>query len=1147
VSASKPLLSLPALPKAGARIDLPSLAGSADALALAEIAVGNPGKLLAVVTANAADAQRLLDEIPWFAPNLRVRLLPDWETLPYDTFSPHQDLVSERLATLWAATQGELDILLVPATTAVYRLAPPAFLAAYTFAFKKGETLDAEKFRSQVTLAGYAHVTQVVSPGEYSIRGGLIDLFPMGSQLPYRLDLFDDEIESIKTFDVDTQRTVYPVPEVRLLPAREFPMDDKGRTHFRQCFRETFEGDPAKSGIYKDVSQGIASAGIEYYLPLFFDETATVFDYLPKDAVFVTHGDAPAAIAAFWNDTRSRYNMLQGDKARPLLPPEQLFLTDEAFFTAAKCYGRLVFSAKTENPAATALPDIAVDRRADDPLGKLKNHLASFKGRVLLLAESAGRRETLATMLTEHGLRPAASADFAGFSATDAPLALGVGPLHGGFALPNLAFITETELYAGAPRRTRREAARKASFDNWLKDLTELKVGDPVVHESHGIGRYRGLIRMDLGTGEQEFLELHYANEAKLFVPVAQLHVISRYSGAEPEAAPLHTLGSGQWEKAKRKAAEQARDTAAELLTLYAARAARQGHAFSFQENDYEAFADGFGFEETADQAQAIAAVIEDMRSGKPMDRLVCGDVGFGKTEVALRAAFCAVAGGKQVAVLCPTTLLCEQHYQTFVDRFADWPVKIAEISRFKTAKESTQALQELAEGKIDIIIGTHKLIGKDVKFQRLGLVVIDEEHRFGVRQKETLKAMRAEVDVLTLTATPIPRTLAMSMEGLRDFSVIATAPQKRLAIKTFVSKFSDGIIREAVLRELKRGGQVYFLHNEVDTIENMREKLEKLVPEARIVIGHGQMNERELERVMRDFTGQRANVLLCTTIIETGIDNPHANTILINRSEKFGLAQLHQLRGRVGRSHHQAYAYLLVQDEKAMTKQAKQRLEAIQMSEELGSGFFLAMHDLEIRGAGEVLGDNQSGEMQEVGFNLFTEMLNRAVAHLKQGKAIDTVDLTQPLGISTEINLRTPALLPDAYCPDVHERLTLYKRLANCETTEEIDTLQEELIDRFGELPLQGQSLLATHRLRILVKPLCIQKLDASADQILIQFGPEFSKNPPIDPIRIINLIQNNRSYKLSGQDKISLLRHCPALNDKVAAVKDMIRELTK
>ncbi len=1145
MSAAKPLYPLPALPKPGSRIDLPGLAGSADALQLAEAASGHPGKLLAAMTASAADAQRLLEEIPWFAPNLRVRLLPDWETLPYDHFSPHQDLVSERLATLWAATQGELDILLVPASTAVYRLAPPEFMAAYTFAFKKGERIDAEKFRSQVTLAGYAHVTQVVSPGEYSIRGGLIDLFPMGSQLPYRLDLFDDEIESIKTFDVDTQRTVYPVPEIRLLPAREFPMDDKGRTHFRQAFRERFEGDPARSGIYKDITSGIASAGIEYYLPLFFDGMATIFDYLPKDALVVTHGDAPAAIAAFWADTRSRYNLLQGDKARPLLAPDELFLSDEAFFSASKAYGRLAIDNK--NAETGKLPPVAVDRRSDDPLGALKNQLAAFKGRVLLLAETAGRRETLAAMFAEHGLKPVACADFAAFLQSGDTLALGIAPLQAGFALDDLAFITETELFAGSPRRTRREAAKKASFDNWLKDLTELKVGDPVVHESHGIGRYQGLVRMDLGLGEQEFLELHYANEAKLFVPVAQLHVISRYSGADPEAAPLHTLGSGQWEKAKRKAAEQARDTAAELLALYAARAARQGHAFAFKDSDYEAFADGFGFEETNDQAAAIAAVIEDMKSGKPMDRLVCGDVGFGKTEVALRAAFCAVAGGKQVAVLCPTTLLCEQHYQTFADRFADWPVKIAEISRFKTAKESAQALQELAEGKIDIIIGTHKLIGKDVKFNRLGLVIIDEEHRFGVRQKETLKSMRAEVDVLTLTATPIPRTLAMSMEGLRDFSVIATAPQKRLAIKTFVSKFSDGIIREAVLRELKRGGQVYFLHNEVDTIDNMREKLEKLVPEARIVIGHGQMNERELERVMRDFTSQRANLLLCTTIIETGIDNPHANTILINRSEKFGLAQLHQLRGRVGRSHHQAYAYLLVQDEKALTKQAKMRLEAIQAMEELGSGFFLAMHDLEIRGAGEVLGDNQSGEMQEVGFNVFADMLNRAVARLKQGKSVDTVDLTQPLGIGTEINLRTPALLPDAYCPDVHERLTLYKRFANCETEDEIDALQEELIDRFGEMPLQAQSLLATHRLRLLVKPLLIQKLDATTDQVTIQFSPEFTKNPPIEPIKIINLIQKNRSYKLAGQDKISLLRHCPGLNDKLAAVKDMIRELTK
>jgi transcription-repair coupling factor (superfamily II helicase) len=1143
------------LPKAGARIDLPARAGSADALTLVELAQHNHGRTLAVITASAADAQRLLDEMPWFAPGLKVRLLPDWETLPYDHFSPHQDLVSERLATLWSALQGEMDILLVPASTAVNRLAPPEFMAAYTFEFKTGQKLKADKFRSQVTLAGYSHVTQVVSPGEYSIRGGLIDLFPMGSQLPYRLDLFDDEIESIKTFDVDTQRTVDAVPELRLLPAREFPMDEKGRTHFRQSFRERFDGDPAKSGIYKDITNGIASAGIEYYLPLFFDATASLFDYLPTDAIIVTHGDAPAAIAAFWSDTRSRYNLLQGDKARPLLAPEELFLTDEAFFTAAKGYARLAFDGK--NCDNGKLPPLAVDRRSDDPLGALKNFLARFDGRVLLVAETAGRRETLAAMFAEHGLKPESVVDLAGFLAGDARLALGTGPLHSGFTLPSpplasvpapsLAFITEAELFAGVPRRTRREAARRATFDNWLKDLTELKVGDPVVHESHGIGRYRGLVRMDLGLGEQEFLELHYANEAKLFVPVAQLHVISRYSGADPESAPLHPLGTGQWEKAKRKAAEQARDTAAELLALYAARAARQGHAFIFLERDYEAFADGFGFEETDDQAQAIAAVIDDMRSGKPMDRLVCGDVGFGKTEVALRAAFCAVAGGKQVAVLCPTTLLCEQHFQTFADRFAEWPVKIAEISRFKTAKESVQALQDLAEGKIDIIIGTHKLIGKEVKFNRLGLVIIDEEHRFGVRQKETLKSMRAEVDVLTLTATPIPRTLAMSMEGLRDFSVIATAPQKRLAIKTFVSNFSDGIIREAILRELKRGGQVYFLHNEVDTIVTMQEKLVKLVPEARIVIGHGQMNERELERVMRDFTGQRANVLLCTTIIETGIDNPHANTILINRSEKFGLAQLHQLRGRVGRSHHQAYAYLLVHDDKALTKQARLRLEAIQAMEELGSGFFLAMHDLEIRGAGEVLGDNQSGEMQEVGFTMYADMLNRAVAHLKQGKSMDSVDLTQPIGVGSEINLRTPALLPDGYCPDVHERLTLYKRLANGEVDDEIDALQEELIDRFGELPIQAQSLLATHRLRLLVKPLMIQKLDATNDQVTIQFSPEFSRNPPIEPLRIIQLIQKNRSYKLAGQDKISLIRHCPTLTDKVKAVKDMIQELTR
>lgn len=1107
--------------------------------------------LLAVLTASAGDAQRLLEEIPWFAPGLRVRLLPDWETLPYDSFSPHHDLVSERLATLYSVMRGECDVLLVPASTAAYRFAPPSYLAAYTFFLKKGETLDAESFRAQLTLAGYTHVSNVVSPGEYSIRGGLVDLYPMGSALPYRLDLFDDEIENIKTFDVDTQRTLYPVPEIRLLPAREFPMDDKGRARFRQRFREAFEGDPAKSGIYKDISSGIPSAGIEYWLPLFFDETATLFEYLPADATLCLHNDVPAALRDFWRDAQSRFEMLSGEKSRPLLPPGDLFLNEEAFFTAAKPYTRLIL-AKGSGEAAAPVPPVAVDRRAEDPLARLKAFIDGFPGRILLLAESAGRRETLSGLFAEYGVKPDASADLMGFLASDSKLALGVAPLHEGFLLtppssPLTAFVTEAELYAGSPsRRSRQAAQKKASLDNWLRDLTELKVGDPVVHEQHGIGRYQGLIHMDLGEGDTEFLELHYSNDAKLYVPVSQLHVISRYSGADPEAAPLHTLGSQQWEKAKKKAALQARDTAAELLALYARRAARQGHAFEFTVHDYEAFADGFGFEETPDQAAAITSVIEDMKSGKPMDRLVCGDVGFGKTEVALRAAFCAVAGGKQVAVLCPTTLLCEQHFQTFSDRFAQishtWPVKIAELSRFKTAKETTQALKDLAEGKIDVVIGTHKLLQNDVKFTRLGLVIIDEEHRFGVRQKEALKALRAEVDVLTLTATPIPRTLGMSLEGLRDFSVIATAPQKRLAIKTFVSRYSDGIIREALLREFKRGGQVYFLHNEVDTIENMRDKLTKLLPEARIVVGHGQMNERELERVMRDFTQQRANLLLCTTIIETGIDNPHANTIVINRADKFGLAQLHQLRGRVGRSHHQAYAYLLTHGEAdgttGLTKQAKQRLEAIQMMDELGAGFYLAMHDLEIRGAGEILGEHQSGSMQEIGFNLYTEMLNRAVSALKQGKE---PDLLQPLGIATEINLHTPALLPDEYAPDVHERLTLYKRLANCDAIDEITAMQEELVDRFGELPPQAQSLLESHRLRLLCQPLGIVKLDATASQITVQFEP----NPPIEPIVIINLIQKNRNYKLAGQDKLSLSRNSPTLADRVAAVKDMMRQL--
>ncbi len=836
------------------------LTGSADALALSRLAAAE--KPLAVVTATALDAQRLVEEIAWFAPSLRVCLLPDWETLPYDQFSPHQDLVSERLATLHRIQRGDFDVAAVPAPTALVRLCPPAYIAARTFLLQTGEKLSLERLREQLIVAGYQHVTQVVAPGEFCFRGGLIDLFPMGSQLPYRIDLDDDAVDAIRTFDVDSQRSLYSVKEIRMLPAREFPMDEPGRSRFRSRWRELFEGDPSKKRLYRDVSSGIPAAGVEYYLPLFFESVATLFDYLPQGCTLALHQDVSEAINEFWRGAHSRYQMAGGDPDRPLLPPAQLFVPAEEFFLRARDFARVDVSSsaageKDENLTTGVLPPIAVDRRAQDPLAALKQFLESSHLKVLVAAESAGRRETMATYFAEHGLRPATVTTFQEFISSPESVALAASPLSHGFIVPaeGWAAITEAELYAGVVRQRSRKTEKRSSVEGMLRDLSELKIGDPVVHEQHGIGRFQGLTNLDLGEGQSEFLLLLYEGGDKLYVPVSQLGVIGRYSGAQPEEAPLHKLGSGQWDKAKARAAKQVRDTAAELLALYARRAARHGYAFGIQQRDVEAFADGFSFEETPDQAAAIEAVIADMAAGKPMDRLVCGDVGFGKTEVALRAAFVAVADRKQVAVLCPTTLLAEQHLQTFSDRFADWPVKIAELSRFRSSKESTEIVKKLANGEVDIVIGTHKLLSGQVSFKKLGLVIIDEEHRFGVRQKEALKRLRSEVDVLTLTATPIPRTLAMSLEGIRDFSVIATAPEKRLAIKTFVAPFSEGLIREAALRELKRGGQVYFLHNEVDSIQRMRERLERLLPEARVAVAHGQMRERELERVMRDFT----------------------------------------------------------------------------------------------------------------------------------------------------------------------------------------------------------------------------------------------------------------------------------------------------
>jgi transcription-repair coupling factor (superfamily II helicase) len=1148
------MLQVP-VPEAGHRAYIPALHGSSDALAIAQLAAR--ARPLLVITESASHAQRLLEEIPFFDASLNVHLFPDWETLPYDQFSPHHDLISERLATLYQMMQGQFDVAIVAVTTALYRLPPVEYLAGHTFFFRQGEKLDGAELRRQLTLAGYTHVTQVVAPGEYSFRGGLIDLFPMGSALPYRIDLFDDQIETIRSFDVDTQRSIYKVNEVRLLPAREFPMDEAGQTRFRRKFRETFEGDPSKSRVYKDISKGIPTAGIEYYLPLFFEQTALITDYLPPGATVCVSPALPRAIEAFWADTNTRHATLRGDRANPVLPPQSLFLTADQFFGALKDYPRVELHPAQSDAADAAtppgqrfagsvaletsrLPPLGVERRADDPLHRLRAFVDAFEGRVLLLAESPGRRETMHEYFAEHGLTTAPAASYAEFLAAPDRVMLGVAPVHAGFILPaqRLAVLTENELYPAQVRQRTVREARRATNEFMLRDLSEVKVGDPVVHEQHGIGRYLGLQSMDLGEGETEFLTLEYAGGDKLYVPVSNLHLISRYSGAAPEQAPLHTLGSGQWEKAKRKAAAQVRDTAAELLNLYAQRASRKGHSFGVKQHDYEAFAESFPFEETTDQAAAIDATLEDLKSGKPMDRLVCGDVGFGKTEVALRAAFVAVADGKQVVVLVPTTLLAEQHFNTFSDRFADWPVKIAELSRFRSSQETADAIKGIAEGRIDIAIGTHKLLQGNVKFKNLGLVIIDEEHRFGVRQKERLKALRAEVDVLTLTATPIPRTLAMSLEGLRDFSVIATAPQRRLAIKTFVSRYSKALIREAVLRELKRGGLVYFLHNEVESIGHMEEMLTKLLPEARLRVAHGQMRERDLEHVMRDFYQQRFNVLLCTTIVETGIDVPTANTIIMNRADRFGLAQLHQLRGRVGRSHHQAYAYLLLPDEGNITPQARKRLEAIQMMEELGSGFFLAMHDLEIRGAGEVLGESQSGEMQEVGFNLYCSMLDAAVKSLKQGRE---PDLNAPLGVTTEINLHVPALLPADYATDVHERLVLYKRLANCETEEALDLLREELVDRFGPLPDPTRALIESHRLRILGKPLGIARIDATDTAVLLQFVP----HPPIEPIKVLKLVQSRRNYRLAGPDRIRIEAALPNVQTRIAEIRRAFGEL--
>lgn len=1147
-----------------------NLKGSASALAICQAANAHDGLTL-VIAANTSEAYRLEEEIAFFTGghvihdlttdkigSIPLLSLPDWETLPYDSFSPHQDIVSQRLATLYKLPQIRQGIMVLSLTTLMHRVSPSEFIQGRSLVMNVGELLDIDTTRLQLEASGYHHVDTVFEHGEYTVRGSILDIFPMGSAVPYRIELFDDEIETLRTFDPESQRSVDKVEEINLLPAKEFPLDKSAIRSFKDAFRDQFDVDHRDCMVYQDVSEGLAAAGVEYYLPLFFEQMESLFNYFPSNTL-IMHGDSlQEGISHFWQDIEGRYEQLKHDIQRPILPPNQLFLSEEELFTGFKQHARVILHDQPSEDGGAGwfnidlqpFPDIGINAKAEQPLARLRQFLDDtvFQNtRVLFCAESAGRRETLLELLKRIQVKPVVIDSWHEFyQQSDLELAITVGPLQSGIYLQdsqaNIALISEPQLFGNRVSQQRRR--KKSGDDNGdfvIKNLTELTPGTAVVHLDHGVGRYLGLQSLQVDGQDMEFLTLEYANGAKLYVPVSSLHLISRFSGANDKLAPLHKLGTDTWSKEKRKAAEQVHDTAAELLNIYARRAAQKGYQYKVTLDDYELFAEAFPFEETPDQQSAIEAVVNDLRSENPTDRLVCGDVGFGKTEVAMRAAFVAVQNSKQVAILVPTTLLAQQHYESFKDRFADWPVNIEVLSRFKTTKEQTQAIKDLNSGKIDIIVGTHKLIQESIKFKQLGLIIIDEEHRFGVRHKEKLKSLRTSVDILTLTATPIPRTLNMAMSGVRDLSIIATPPAKRLSIKTFVRLRDSNVIKEAILRELLRGGQVYYLHNEVKTIEKVAKEIEELVPEARIAVAHGQMRERQLEQVMSDFYHKRFNVLICTTIIETGIDVPTANTIIMDRADKLGLAQLHQLRGRVGRSHHQAYAFLLTPHKKAMTADAIKRLDAISNANDLGAGFTLASHDLEIRGAGELLGDEQSGHINRIGFSLYMEMLESAVEAIKKG---ETPNLDKPLEHGTEVNLRLPALITEDYLPDVHNRLIMYKRISNAKNDQELEELKVEMIDRFGLLPEPTKNLFKVTQMKLHAQTLGINKIEA---------GPsggrfEFSTNAKVDPLTIVKMVQSQpQIYKLEGADRLKFSIDMEESSVRFEQVEALIDRLTK
>lgn len=1148
------ILTPPKPPSARTDITWQGLAGSSVAFALAEL-IDQHDKPVLVVTPDAPQAHRLEHEIQYLSRNGdQVMVFPDWETLPYDSFSPHQDIISERLSVLAQLPTMREGALIVSLNTLLQRIAPIDYVSGQALQISKGQQLDGHKLRQRLERAGYRHVNQVMEHGEFCARGSLLDLFPMGSNSPFRIDFFDDEVDSIRTFDPDTQLSAEEVPAIDLLPAHEFPTTPTAIEGFRARYRELFDASNERDSVYYQVSQGQLPGGIEYYLPLFFEQTATLFDYLPEDVLLVTFGDLQGSLDHLWHDIEQRYEQRRYDRLRPLLPPQQVFMAVDQLHGQFKQLPRIRAFVPDDKPqpglkafATQSIGEVALNHQLKDPLQALRkklDELFNANYRVVFAAETAGRRESLRDLLAPLQLELAELGHLRDIQEHDARTAITVAPLVNSFVLDDakLAVITETELLGNRiAQRRRRDQKATVSSEQMVRNLAELRIGQPLVHIDHGVGRYQGLQTIETGGMTTEFVTIEYANSSKLYVPVASLHVLQRYSGGEEAHAPLHKLGSDTWERAKRKAAEKIRDVAAELLDVYAQREAKPGYQYQLDHAEYQRFANSFPFEETDDQQQAIAAVLDDMQSTRAMDRLVCGDVGFGKTEVAMRAAFVAVADNKQVAVLVPTTLLAQQHYENFKDRFADWPVRIEVLSRFKTAKQTQAILADIAAGKVDIVIGTHKLLQGTVKFNDLGLLIVDEEHRFGVRQKEAIKRLRADVDILTLTATPIPRTLNMAMNGVRDLSIIATPPAKRLAVKTFVREYDEPTIREAILREILRGGQVYFLHNNVDTIEKTARDLAELVPEARITIAHGQMRERELERIMSDFYHQRFNVLVCTTIVETGIDVPTANTIIMDRADHLGLAQMHQLRGRVGRSHHQAYAYLLTPHPKRMTKDALKRLEAIAQLEDLGAGFMLATHDLEIRGAGELLGDEQSGQIETIGFTLYMDMLEQAVTALQEGKepALDML-----LRAQSEVDLRVPALLPENYIADVTLRLSMYKRIASADNSEELRALQVEMIDRFGLLPDAAKNLIRITELRNRAGQLGIRKIDGGPQGISL----EFAEDTKVNPSYLIELIQTYpQDYKLEGPTRLRILAKINDTQERMKLVESVVNELAE